>query len=189
MSAYRVQIGFQFDSGLPRDTVTISPHYFGDNPQALADALKTNIKANTGVGATFPFTIKVYDAMKAPPNYPLYTTSNGTGFVATPIPREVALCLSYYATNNRPSSRGRLFIPATFIGGSLVLRPTTVQMQTCVGWKNTLSQNLPAGHNWVVFSQKHQQYANVTNVWCDDEWDTVRSRGLKGTTRQLGTVP
>ena len=29
----------------------------------------------------------------------------------------------------------------------------------------------------------------VTNVWVDDEWDTIRSRGLKSTSRVTATVP
>jgi hypothetical protein len=189
VSSYRVQVAFQLDTAFPRDAMTINPHYFGDNPQALGDALKTNIKANVQVGPSMPFTIKVYDAMKAPPNYPLYTTTNGTGFVATTLPREVALCLSYYATNNRPSYRGRLYIPVALIGGTIGLRPTSTQMNAVLAWKTTLGANLPSGHTWVVFSEKLQQGSNVTAVWCDDEWDTIRSRGLKSTTRVTGTVP
>src|SRR3954467_8574990 len=103
MATYRVQIAFQLDTALPRDAVTINPHYSGDNPQALGDALKVNLMANANVGATCPFTVKVYDALKAPPSYPLYTVSNGTGFLASTKPREVALCLSYYSTWNRPT--------------------------------------------------------------------------------------
>jgi len=189
MSTYRVQVQFQLDSALPRDAVSINPHYFGDNPQALGDALKTNLKALGTLGPTMPFTVKVYDAMKAPPNYPLYSTSNGTGFATTAVPREVALCLSYYATNNRPNSRGRMYIPAGLIPGGMALRPTQAQIDGVLAWKTALGMNLPGGHNWVVFSRKLQQTGVVTNVWVDNEWDTVRSRGLKGTARTTGTVP
>ena len=188
MATYRVQIGFQLDSALPKDLVTINPHYSGDNPQALADALKANLIAMGPIGATFPFTIKVYDALKAPPSYPLYSVSNGTGFYPTARPREVALCLSYYAQWNRPTFRGRLYIPGTFIQGTMDLRPSSTQMANCILWKNTLGKNLPSSHFWGVFSQKNQSIASVSHVWCDDEWDTVRSRGLKGTTRQLETL-
>jgi len=189
MAYYHVQVGFILDSAFPRDVCTINPHYAGDNPQALGDAVKTNLVANANVGATCPFTVRVYDAVKAPPNYPLYTVSNGTGFLATTKPRELALCLSYYSTWNRPGFRGRMYIPAAFVPGGLALRPTTTQLQAVLTWRTTLGANLPSGHNWVVWSKKQQKAYGVTNVWCDDEWDIIRSRGLRGTTRELATVP
>jgi len=189
MAIYRAQIGFSMDSALPRDVVTINPHYFGDNAQGLADALKANLIANAQVVQAIPFVIKVYDAEKAPPSYPLATASNGTGFFTSAVPREVAICLSYYSTHNRPSYRGRLYLPVALVGGTCAVRPTTTQRTNALAWKNTLSQNLPAQHNWVVYSPKLGQSNGVTNVWVDDEWDTVRSRGTRGTTRSLGTVP
>lgn len=188
MATYRVQIGFQLDSALPKDLVTINPHYNGDNPQALGDALKTNLLAMGPVGPTVPFTIKVYDALKAPPSYPLYTVSNGTGFYSTARPREVALCLSYYSTWNRPTYRGRLYIPGAFITGGMDIRPTGAQIANCLLWKNTIGKGLPSQHNWVVYSPKTGQSNGVSHVWCDDEWDTVRSRGLKGTMRTTETL-
>jgi hypothetical protein len=189
MAIYRAQIGFAMDSALPRDVVTINPHYFGDNAQGLADALKANLLANTQVGATSPFTIKVYDAQKAPPSYPLATASSGTGFKTTSIPRELALCLSYYSTNNRPGYRGRLYIPASFCGGTPSLRPSGTQQTNAMSFKNTLAQNLPAQHNWVIYSPKRNQSDGVTDVWVDDEWDIVRSRGLRGMSRITAKVP
>ena len=188
MATYRVSIGFQLDSALPRDLVTINPHYNGDNPQALGDALKNNLIGFGALGPTMPFTVKVYDALKAPPNYPLYTTTNGTSFATTAKPREVAMCLSYYSTYNRPSYRGRLYIPAGLIPGGMVLRPTQSQIDSVISWKNVLGKGLPAQHNWVVWSKKLQQANGVSHVWCDDEWDTVRSRGLKSTIRTLQTL-
>jgi hypothetical protein len=189
MAIYRAQIGFPFDSALPRDVVTINPHYFGDNAQALADALKANLIANVQVGATVPFTIKIYDAQKAPPSYPLATVTQLTGQTTTNVPHELALCLSYYSTFNRPSYRGRLYIPAHFVGGAMSLRPTTTQRSNAGSFANTLGKNLPSQHNWVVYSPKLGQSNGVSNWWVDDEWDVMRSRGLKATTRTTGTIP
>jgi hypothetical protein len=53
----------------------------------------------------------------------------------------------------------------------------------------TLGAGLPPSTFWVVYSRKTGGDAQVTNVWVDDEWDTVRSRGLRGTVRDLGTLP
>jgi hypothetical protein len=189
MAIYRAQIGFPVDSVLPKDVVTLNPHYVGDSPQALADGLKANLIANAQIANTRPFIIKIYDAQKAPPSYPLATATNGTGNSTSAMPREVALCLSFYATWNRPSFRGRLYIPAFFTGGTLNQRPTTPQITNCLGFKDTFGKSLPSGHFWAVYSPKLDSAAQINNVWVDDEWDTVRSRGLRSTTRQTATLP
>jgi hypothetical protein len=183
------KIAFQLDSTLPRDAMTINPCYFGDDAQALANSLKTNLMANTQVGADTPFRVKVYNAEKAPPSYPLAEASNGTGSKGTGHPRELALCLSYYSTFNRPGYRGRVYIPLALLGGNVGLRPTTTQMQLALGWHATLGKGLPTGHNLVVYSRHLGQSFGVSNVWVDDEWDVVRSRGLRATTRELATLP
>lgn len=189
MAVYRVQMGFAYDSALPRDVMTINPHFFGDNPQALADALKSNLLAYTPVGPSTTFSVKVYDAQKAPPSFPLAQATNGTSFTSGATPREICLCLSYYSTWNRPRYRGRMYLPAMWMGGSIGIRPTTTQRANALAFKTVLTTGLPASHNWVVWSAMNQQSNGVTNIWCDDEWDTIRSRGMKGTTRTLGTVP
>jgi hypothetical protein len=189
MATYRVQIGFQCDSALPADVETINPCFVGDNPQALGDALKNNLIATPGLAADVPFTVKVYDALKPPPNYPLYQVKNGSGFKATNYPRELAMCLSYYAAFNRPRFRGRLFIPFWIITGPTGLRPTNGQQLAAAAFADTFGKNLPANHHWAVFSKKTGGAgAIVTDWWVDNEWDIQRSRGLKGTSRITGTV-
>lgn len=184
MAHYRVSIAFQLDSALPRDACAINPHYTGDNPSALADVLKANLLAAADIGPTFPFTIKVYDATKPPPNFPLYTTVNGTGFKGTGGPRELALCLSYYATVNRPRWRGRLYLPNAILGGTAPgLRPNATQMNKALSFRSVLTTNLPEGAYLEVWSKADNNGHQVTNFWVDDEWDIMRSRGLKGTTR------
>jgi hypothetical protein len=41
----------------------------------------------------------------------------------------------------------------------------------------------------VVYSRREKVARPVTNYWVDDEWDTVRSRGLRSSTRVTGTLP
>lgn len=189
MGIYRVQMAFPMDGTLPRDVITINPHYNAPDAGALAEGLKANLIANANIGAVTPFTLNVYDAKKAPPSYPLASASQVGTAPANTSPREVALCLSYYAQFNRPTLRGRLFLPYIFIGGGLGLRPTASQRSNAALWVTTLGKNLPPGSFWTVFSRKMGTDAQVTNYWIDDEWDTVRSRGLRGTTRTMGTLP
>lgn len=190
MSVYRAQIAFQMDTALPRDAMTINPHYFSTDPAALAVALKANLIANPNVGSVYGFTIKIYDAQKAPPNYPLATQASTPSLAVTSNPRELSLCLSYYATNNVVTKRGRLYIPAALItGGIATLRPTQAQIDKAMTFGPTLGKNLGTGNSWVVWSRKLNSQATVTNYWCDNEWDIVRSRGMRGTARTLGTIP
>lgn len=189
MAIYRVLISFPHDSAFPRDAVSITPHFSGNNADALADVLVNNIKAIAEVGAARSFTLKVYDAQKAPPNYPLETRVNGTGFSTSAKPREIALCLSYYSTYNRPRYRGRLYIPGQFISGAFDLRPSAAQMTIAKNWGTALSSNMPEGHNWVVYSRMNDEAYGVTDWWVDDEWDIQRSRGLRATTRQVASLP
>jgi len=168
--------------------MSITPHFFGDNAQGLANALKANLIAFPAV-ATKPFKIKVYDAQKAPPNYPLAMAEQTGTPPSTGAPREVCLVLSYYSTFNRKSYRGRLYLPLTLFGGAMGLRPSSAQQNAVLAFAGVLKTNLPAQHNWVVYSKKLNQSNGVTDYWCDDEWDIQRSRGMRGTTRVTGKVP
>ena len=182
MAAYRAQISFPADSALPRDELSITPHYTGDNPSAIANWLKANLIAYPLVGAK-PFKIKLYDAEKAPPSYPVAQAEQTGTPPATGAPREIALCLSIYSTFNRPSWRGRLYLPETLFGGAQGLRPTPAQQQAVLDFAGVLHNGRPAGTAWVIWSRKEKVSRSVTRAWVDDEWDVMRSRGLKGTTR------
>jgi hypothetical protein len=102
-------------------------------------------------------------------------------------PREVALCLSFYAERNLPRFRGRLFIgpyQAQYAAGE---RPQSVRTHNQIlatGIANLGGANV----DWQLFSPTRNAYSKVTNWWVDDEWDTVRSRGLRATSRLSGTT-
>lgn len=180
---------FPYDSSFPRDAITVNPHFNGSDPQALANALKTNLIAYTPV-ADKPFTIKVYDATKAPPNFPLAVASQSGVPPASGLPRELALCLSYYTTYNRPRYRGRLYLPAWWFTAAPQTRPTSGLCDDVLKFaNNVLAKSMPAQTNWVVYSQREgKSQGGVTDIWCDNEWDTQRSRGLKADTRSTGKV-
>jgi hypothetical protein len=189
VSVVKTQISFACDSTLPRDRVVITPHYFTDDPQALADKLLLNVKGITLVGAVVDLQVKVYDQAGPPPHFPIGEAHQVGSAVTSPGPRETALCLSYYATRNRARYRGRLYIPNAFIGGPINVRPTSTQRSAAMAFGPALGKNLPSGSTWVVWSTVDATHRPVTDYWVDDEWDTIRSRGLKGTTRSTGTIP
>jgi hypothetical protein len=189
MAIYRAQISFPVDTTLPADAVSITPHYNGDDAQGLADKLKSNLIAFAPVGATKPFTIRVYDAQKPVPNYPLATATQAGTPPTSVVPRELALCLSYYSTWNRPRYRGRLYIPSVFVTGAYAKRPSGLQITAALDWRTPLTNGLPSGMNFAVFSRKNNVSYTVTDFWVDDEWDVMRTRGTKPTTRQTAKIP
>jgi hypothetical protein len=177
------------DTDFPRDVITINPHFAGDNPTALANQLKTNLGLVTTIGTTRPFRIKIYDAQKAPPSYPLAEVVQGTGNNSSAQPKEIALCLSYYRQFNRKYTRGRLYIPAWIIGGALASRPTTGQITSCLNFHTVFTTGFSGGTFWSQYSPTTKESGPVTNVWVDNEWDIVRSRGGRGEIRQTAVVP
>jgi hypothetical protein len=189
VATYKVSLSFPYDSALPRDAVTVNPHYNGSDPDALAAALKANLIAYNPI-TTAPFTIKVYDALKAPPSYPLATASQTGTPPQAGTPRELALCLSYFSTYNRPRYRGRLYLPAWWFTSVVNVRPSGAIMTGALNFATAvLTKSLPAQTNWVVFSPRDgKSQGGVSDIWVDDEWDTVRSRGLKATTRQTAKI-
>jgi hypothetical protein len=173
------------DSTLPKDQITVNPHFNGSDPEALAQALHDNLAAYTPTAGT-QFSLKIYDAAKAPPSYPLAQRTHAGTVKTSSGPREIAMCLSYYTTYNRPRFRGRLYLPASWFGSTFNVRPAGGVITGVLGFATSvLKPNMPAQTNWIVWSELEQKdKGGVTDIWCDDEWDTVRSRGLVATTRQ-----
>jgi hypothetical protein len=187
MAIYKAAISFPADSDFPRDRVVMTPHFNGSDAQALAAALKTNLIANPQVG-NYPFEVKIYDAQKTPPSYPLATASQAGTPPASPAPREISLCLSFYGQFNRPRQRGRVYVPCHLIGAPHGLRPTAAQQGHAASFATTFSNALPSGTFWTVYSKRAQGDFQVTNWYVDDEWDIQRRRGLKAETRITGTA-
>lgn len=125
---------------------------------------------------------KIYRMGGTPPNYPEASAKVTVGSGGEPGPREVALCLSYYAGQNVPRRRGRMYI-GPYGKAAMGERPYEA-LATQLG---TLAQGLAdlGGVNvqWVQHSPTTGEFHNVTNWWVDDEWDTRRSRGLRAATR------
>jgi len=193
MPVYRAQCSFLMDSAFPRDRFVITPHFNdtlpGSDPQGLCDDLADGLVAWSG--RTIETIVTMYDAQGTPPVFPVASAVRNPGAtVASTCPREVALCLSFYAARNLPRQRGRLFIPAGLPSGfgGPTARPTIGQ-QNKVGDLVPLLTGLGGTDvDWVVYSPTDNQPRSVSNWWVDNEWDTIRSRGLRGDQRISGEV-
>lgn len=196
MAQYRMQIALYGSSDPARDQcvntfyLDTDGDFFGVSTGASLIVDAVNLWGNTlqiGPGID-RITGKAYDMSDPEPREPIdeYTMSFAASSAAG-APREVALCLSYYADRNTPKRRGRMYV-GPFRASDMGLRPPTA-LRTTLG---TLAAGISGlgGINvqWVQHSPTTGEFHNVTDWWVDDEWDTMRSRGLKATTRNVGTV-
>jgi len=200
---YKVSIGVQTDNNLARDNMFVTPHYRDEagtqSPAQLATQLANNFTA--WYGAPVRGQVKVYleDFNPGAIHNPLAIADFGTAgtFLSSSGPREVSLCLSYYAGQNTKRYRGRLYVPHAWIrvagGGASAApapRPTAQMIATAASFATVvLVPPRLNGLDWTVASTVDKVARNVTNYWVDDEWDIQRRRGYRGTTRNLGTVP
>jgi hypothetical protein len=192
MPVWRLQTTWQLDSAFPKDGITITPH-FNDagaltSPDSLCEDLATALQ--TWVAATGQLTIRAYDAQGTVPVLPQGEAIRNAGAVMNLAqPRELAICLSFFNERNAARRRGRLYIPKALADNtSLGLRPSGAQ-QTKVAALAPIFANLGgADVDWCVYSRADDQARPVTNWYVDDEWDIVRSRGLRSTSRLSGTT-
>jgi hypothetical protein len=161
--------------------MTINPHFENKGSvftntdwEGFADALATSMA--TAGGNNVQTVVKIYDTESAPPNLPLAVKTKYPGL--HPVsngPRELALCLSYYSGVN-------------MIGGAIGIRPSTAQMGYAMDLSARLQNAGGADIDWSVYSRVDGAFRPVSGTWVDNEWDIMRSRGLRPTTRTLGTA-
>jgi hypothetical protein len=191
MGVYRFQIAWGGDTAFPRDRVTINPHFSVSGPlvneQTLTDDLKTAIAAWTG--ASREITVKCYDAQADPPNFPKAASYSNLGTnPASSVPREVACCLSFRGALNVPRQRGRLYVPTFVHSSSVAGVPSATQMDKVAALVPIFTGLGGVDVDWCVYSRVNDQPYSVAAWHVDNEWDTVRSRGLRSTARNTGAV-
>lgn len=160
---------------------------------AFYQAVKT-VGALSGRDVTGHVT-KILKATMTVPNYPLfqYAWSLTGGTASLEMPEEVALCASYsadaYPLVPRARRRGRIYLSGWKESNNDSGRPTTATYEglatayadyaTAVNAIDTLAPG--------VWSRSSGDVFLIDRVWCDNEWDTMRSRGGKSTLRK--TLP
>lgn len=193
MPIWRLQCSFGADSGLARDRLMINPHFndggVGSDPQGLCEDLA--LELFNWASGHHEVTVKAYDAQGAVPVFPQGDAVQGNGlYPESGSPREVAVCLSYFSQRNRKRYRGRLYLPFVVMGYT---SPNAARPPLGVRTKAMDVAPILAGLggpdvDWCVYSRVDDVARPVSNFWVDDEWDTVRSRGLRSTTRSVGTA-
>lgn len=206
---YRVLAVFPRGTGLPEDAVVNAWAFRNDGaltPQAMADTCRNVLDAfytqQNGTATTTVMslmgdvleapTYKAYDLGQAPPRQPYEAATAATwSFGPSPLPEEVAVCLSYVATRNLKRQRGRLYIGPLHGGaveesGDRIRTSSLMRTTLAESAKNVL--NTSENVTWGFISPTDADAKVITGGWIDDALDTVRSRGPAPSTRlQWGT--
>lgn len=194
MPFIRCQVAIQTPEALARDDI-VNTFYLDQGAPFLSvdyQSLADDIAELWATYRVYPVTVnqvevRLYDMADAKPREikgqataPLPGTAGGG-------PREVACCLSYYRQRNLKRQRGRMFL-GPFRGIEMNIRPDS-DLRNSV---QVLAEGLQAlggpDVDWVQYSPTAGVHGPVTDWWCDDEWDTVRSRGLRATVRTVGST-
>lgn len=191
---YRAQCEFQLDTLEPKDVIAINPCFRDQGASSNPDGLATDLLAllNTWQQRGAPgIRVKLYDLQGTKPVYPAAEKKNaawGGAPVSSNVVREVALCLSFYGTQNVKRHRGRLYIPLTLFGSAPSTYATATMMTKVMSLGPLFAALGGVDVDWIVWSKLDNAARKVEHYWCDDSWDTVRSRGLKSSTRQTATT-
>lgn len=193
MPIWRLQCAIGADTGLARDQLVITPHFNDAGATTDPDSLCEDLA--DALAGYFPtprqVVVKAYDAQGTVPVFPVGDAIRNTGlFPESTAPREVAVCLSFYSVRNRPRQRGRLYLPYCALGftGATTARAAP-SVRSKVGALAPILEDLGGPDvDWCVYSRRDDLARPVTNWWVDDEWDTIRSRGMRGVARLEGTT-
>jgi hypothetical protein len=205
MSRIRVQVITRRANDIPRDFIVNTLHFRvdpvwdplvdGPNWTSLAtDVRNVFLNLRQGVPVEYGAEVKVYDLdqdlpreVKGRAAWDIFANRAGT-----PGPREVALCLSFRGDRNIPRKRGRIFL-GPYNNASCSEKPSNGLMANAVAIATGLAGIGGVDIDWCVRSTFPKQAGDqggtmvpIQASWCDDEWDTIRSRGFRSTIRTTG---
>jgi len=198
-TTYKFQVVMPQGSALPADQITNTFHM----NHVLGGLTATDLEGMCGDICTLfqkqykdepngKVTTKAYSLGAASHAPPLAQVTKGTNPWGNACPREVALCLSFAKRRSVPRERGRLYLaPGAPMGAAALFtygaRPNNALMTWALELYSKPNQSLPdlGGPDWKfgVYSPTNSAFYQTTEAWVDDEWDTIRSRGLKPSTR------
>lgn len=193
MPQYRIQVSNSSPDSPARDAIVNTIYVDTDAEFAVsgvdADGLLNdvlNIWDNRlrGLGE---WKAKLYKMSDPEPRFPIATKIKTVTPATALGPREVALCLSFYSERNTPRRRGRLYL-GPWPSGALNERPTDTLCDGLLSMAQDLGALGGINMQWVIFSPTSGEYHNVSDCWVDNEWDTVRSRGVRATSRRRRAV-
>lgn len=200
MPLYRVQVELAMASGVPNDKATNVWHFLADDEDELDLAITQVVTFYTAIDGTLANTVattghrlRAYDLADPEPRAPVKDQGLGTLTVGTtPLPHEVAICVSYQAPRQSGQSqarrRGRLYFGPLATNNSATTG--LISSGTVATYVDALQDLLDASVNattwaWVVYSRANAAAIEATNGWVDNAYDVQRRRGIEATSRTL----
>jgi hypothetical protein len=192
MTLMKIQVNRSADSPFPRHRLVNTLHFESDvDPVAQEALLNAVLDAYIATWSTLQsreWIARSYE-VGPPPQYPVAEVVRNEGFApVSGVPREIALCLSFFSERNVPRQRGRLYLPLLENSNALAVRPSPTQMADAMALGQALFDISAAGATWGIYSQSDDVWRPVTHIWVDNEWDTMRSRGLDADARSEASV-
>jgi hypothetical protein len=190
MPLYMAHVRQAADSVLARDfivnTLWFNDHGLTTDPANLANSIRDVFKTFWQPIGAREVEVRLYEHSAGDPTMgdPKATAIVNKGSApGSGMPREIAICLSFYAGTNSKRNRGRIYV-APYGASPIGLRPDPSLMSRVLGLATSFAAIGGADVDWVVHSRVDDVSRNVSDAWVDDEWDIQRSRGLRPTTRQ-----
>jgi hypothetical protein len=195
MSLIAVQARLHSRTELPRDDTVNVLHYitpvaasFGHYTGGVADAYVAHLDGR--IGGVTGVTCTAYDLSNAKPRPPQNVEHRDFTITGAPMPREVALCLSFFADRNLKRHRGRIYV-GPWLQSQGAERPSEDLRTRLIALAQAFSDvgttgpivHISGVDGWAVQSIADSALRIITDAWVDDEWDTQRRRGLKSTAR------
>lgn len=148
----------------------------GDGPdfQELGDDLFTIWQGRTWASGLL-LEIRGYNMDDPEPREPKYTKRAQVAGTFKNGPRQVALCLSYYADRNLPRHRGRIYLGPW---DTTDLWATSAQVNAVMALPQLLADLGGVNVDWSLWSPTTQTHTRIDHAWCDNSWDIIRSRKL-----------
>lgn len=207
MPTYRVDAIHPAVSGITRDVVINSWHFQGlrsvllDGPAIVTDLDTFYTRDYTGFGAIARqwapsrsragHVYRIRDVavrgpgVLFPSEVALWPLLGGT----TPVPEEVALCMSYGSLFRltRPRERGRLYLGPWNTNALLQdangrARPDPARITRAITMAASALATA-ATSDWSIYSPTTRVAISTSGGWVDDAWDTQRRRGPRAAAR------
>lgn len=192
MPLYRCQMSIGADSPFPRDyivnTVYLADDGLTSDPNNLIEDMVGAFQ--TWYGSTREIWGKIYNQSAGPSGPPVADHRVNAGVTPNSnMPREVALCLSFYGSQNTARKRGRIYLClAASSQATFSLRPAEGTRNAALALAQAIAGVGGTDVDWSVYSPTAGADEAVQVAYVDDEWDTIRSRGLRPTARSTAQI-
>lgn len=210
MPTVRAQVRLPYLSGVPEDVSVATWHFFTGLATTEPDLVEIHDRLEAAYAVSGPFisayvdrtscSVRMYALDDPEPRTPIYDEplTVGTTAVQGSLPFEVALVLSFRGeytsgtVNARRRNRsyfGPLVSNASIAPNLLPPIPTSNVIDAVTAHGHLLATPVTDSEvKWVGWSETDSVQFPIVELWCNNEWDTQRRRGIEATQRNAQPV-